>query len=400
MASPAPDTLNVLTVTNYMPPHVGGIERVAESLVNNLRALGHDARWISSATPAEPGEDGHLVRVESSNPLEHRLGVPYPLWLGPAARAMLREVRRADVVHAHDCLYMGSAMAAAMCRALGKPFVITQHVGYVPYGPVLDRVQSLAYHSLGRAVLSSADLVISYSAHVEEHFASLGIRPTYRRIPNAVDTAKFRPCSAEERARYRERWRVPADAKVILFVGRLVAKKRFDQVVEVQRRLAGEGTVLVVAGDGMMASEMERAPNVLHRPNAEVPHSAMPEIYGLADLILLPSRGEGLPLSIQEALCCGLPAVVSDDPAYTYNLGEQPGVTMSSDVDDCTARVRAALAGPAPDRARIAAAAHKRWGGDQVISAHLALYREVIAARGTTRRSGGDPAAARSRAAS
>ncbi len=371
--------LRVLVITHYMPPHVGGIERVAESLVEGLRGRGHDARWIASAVPAHAGADQHRVRVAALNVLEDRVGVPYPLWSPLAGEALRAEVRRADIVHAHDCLYMGSALAAAMCRLAGTPFVVTQHVGYVPFGALLDRVQRLAYQTLGRAVLTAADTVISYSAHVEEHFASLGIRPRYRRIPNAVDTTLFRPDAAQKAAR-RARWGVPADARVVLFVGRLVAKKGFAQVVEVQRRLAAEGTTLVVAGDGALAAEMAKAPNVIHLPNARVPHIAMPEIYGLADTLLLPSRGEGLPLSIQEALCCGLPVVVSDDPAYQMNVGEQPGVTMAADLDGAVETVRRVLAGAAPPGDEIARAASHRWGGEQVLDAHVALYRELIAA--------------------
>jgi glycosyltransferase involved in cell wall biosynthesis len=388
-----PRPLRVLMVTHYMPPHVGGIERVAESLVDGLRSRGHDARWVSSAVPARPGREQHRIRVRAINVLEERVGVPYPLWSPTSAKTIGEEVRRADVVHVHDCLYMGSALAAMTCRRSGTPLVITQHVGYVPFGRVLDQIQRLAYLTLGRAVLGSASAVVSYSAHVEEHFTSLGIHARYRKIPNAIDTRRFRPCLPEQKAEFRATWGVPADAKVILFVGRLVAKKGFAQVVEVQRRLAAENTVLVVAGDGNLAAEMAKAPGILHLPNERVPHHAMPQIYGLADRIFLPSRGEGLPLSIQEALCCGLPAVVSDDPAYLQNVGDQPGVTLTSSVDDAERTLRSALADPLPaaERARIAEASHRRWGGEQVLDAHEALYRELIAGRRTRPASDGGP---------
>src|SRR5262245_54197821 len=124
-----------------MPPHMGGIERVAQSLVDGLTRRGHSVRWVSSATPAAPGAHGGSVRVPAWNGLGERLGVPFPVW-SPAALATLeREVAHADLVHVHDCLYMGSAAAAAFCKRHCKPLLLTQHVGYVPFGRALDLVQ-------------------------------------------------------------------------------------------------------------------------------------------------------------------------------------------------------------------------------------------------------------------
>jgi glycosyltransferase involved in cell wall biosynthesis len=376
-------SLRVLMISHYMPPHVGGIERVAESLVNGMLQRGHEVRWVASAVPERPGDDAHLLRVPAFNLLEERLGVPYPLWSPTAAATIARQVRKADIVHVHDCLYMGSALAALSCRRHRVPLVVTQHVGYVPFGALLDRVQRAAYQTLGRAVLGAADVVIAYSAHVEQHFTELGIHPRYHAIPNAIDTDLFRPSAAEQRSAFRAAWGVPASANVMLFVGRLVGKKGFEQVVELQRRLAADNTVLVVAGDGPLAGEMEKAPGTVHLPNHRVPRHAMPQIYGMADLLYLPSRGEGLPLSIQEALCCGLPVVVSDDASYVQNVSAQPGVTITANVDAAERAARGAFARPPTDEQRraIVEASHRRWGGQHVLAAHEALYRELIAAR-------------------
>ncbi|MBI5513552.1 MAG: glycosyltransferase family 4 protein [Deltaproteobacteria bacterium] len=371
--------LEILSVTHYMPPHQGGIERVAEALVEGLRARGHAVRWLASATPARAGWDGHLLRVPALNALEVRLGVPYPLWSPAEALTVWEEVSRADLVHVHDCLYLGSCLAALACRAQGKPLVVTQHVGYVPFGPALDRVQRVAYHTLGRAVLGSASAVVTLSAHVEDFFTSLRLRPRFRRIPNAVDDTRFRPARWDERPALRARWGVPEGGPVVLFVGRLVPKKGVAEVLAAQRALAARGTTLLVCGEGPLRPSLEGVPGLVHHPS--VPHAAMPELYHLSDALLLPSRGEGLPLSLQEALATGLPAVVSDDPAFALNVGDFPGVRLAADADGLVRAVQRALEEHATEasRASIAREAHARWGGERVLDAYLALYRELLA---------------------
>lgn len=370
--------MRILEVTHYMPPHMGGIERVAASLVDALTRRGHDVRWIASATPRPPESVDNLVRVPALNVLESRLGVPFPLWLPRAFPALVAQVRWADVVHVHDCLYMGSSAAALACRALSKPLLLTQHVGYVPFGAALDAVQRAAYATLGRVTLSLADRRVACSAHVPEYFASLGVGAPFELIANAIDEARFVVPDAAARAAARARWGVAPDARVALFVGRLVPKKGVARVAAAQRALAAEGVTLVVVGDGPQRALLDGVPGLVHHP--EVAAERMPELYALADVFALPSRGEGLPLSVQEAMTAGLRAVVSDDPSYVANLSDAPGVTFAADDAALVAALRDALARPSPDPS-VAAWARARWGRARFIDGYESALRDLARRR-------------------
>jgi glycosyltransferase involved in cell wall biosynthesis len=307
--------------------------------------------------------------VADLNVLEERLGVPWPVWSARGVAALAREVARADVVHVHDCLYMGSASAAALCKRYDKPLLLTQHVGYVPFGRVLDRVQRTAYRTVGRSVLTAADRRVACSAHVPEYFASLGFRGPFTVIPNAIDAARFHPVDAATRERARETWGVSRDARVALFVGRLVPKKAIDRVLAAQRVLAREGLTLLVVGDGPLRPMLAGVPGVVHHTN--VAPERMPELYASADAFVLPSSGEGLPLSVQEALMTGLPAVVSDDPSYTANLHGMEGVAFASNEAELIAALREGMSARV-DSIAIASIARSRWGGEQFIDAYEA----------------------------
>ncbi len=370
--------MRILVVTHYMPPHLGGIERVAESLAEGLRARGHEVRWVSSAVPEVPGKNGEIVRVRALNVLEEKLGVPYPIWSPSAPATMLSEVRRADVVHAHDCLYMGSALAAAACKATGTPLVLTQHVGYVPFGKALDLVQELAYRTLGRSVLAAATALVACAPHVPEYFRSLGVNRPFSLVRNGIDDTRFVVRTEADRAALRARAGIDPAAKVMLFSGRLVAKKGVAKVAEVQRALAAEGVTLVVAGDGPLAHLFEGLPSTV-RLGAVSPER-MPEVYAMADAYVLPSRGEGLPLGVQESLLSGTPVVVSDDPAFRDGLDGLAGVRFVSEGDALADVVREALAADL-SRDEVRGSAKGAWGLDAFLTAYEGILGEAARSR-------------------
>ncbi len=366
--------MKILQVSSFMPPHSGGLELVVHNLVAGLQERAHDVRWIASADPLPPGTDGHLIRVSAFKKMEELLHVPVPVWGSSGYRELAKQCAWADVVHAHDCLYPSSAVALLFARMYRKPFVLTQHIAKVPYGMPLDLVQALAYQTLGRALLEGADRVIAYSAHVPQHFASLGVKRPIELVPLGFDD-RFHPAVREGRLHWREKYGIGTEGPVILFVGRLVPKKGVADVVAAQRVLAERGYTLVVAGDGALAHLVDGSPRTVRLKN--VRYSEMHELYGLADVLFLPSRGEGLPLTLQEALLSGLPAVVSRDPSYVENVADAAGVLLREGVSAWVDAVVQSIETP------VAASVIAQWASDHFgralfIDGYEAAYRELL----------------------
>jgi glycosyltransferase involved in cell wall biosynthesis len=131
-------------------------------------------------------------------------------------------------------------------------------------------------------------------------------------VPNAVDTERFRPASPAQRAQARAALGIANVGPVVLFASRLVPKKNLPALVGAMSR--GDAHLLVV-GDGPERGTLAAlGARVTHL--ARIEHERMPEVFAAADLFVLPSVGEGLPLSLIEAMASGLPCVVSDDPAF------------------------------------------------------------------------------------
>lgn len=320
--------LRIGVVTHYVPPHIGGVEIVAQALLSAYQAAGCEVRWVASrVAETEAAERHECILVGSWNGLERWWGVPWPLW-GPAGiREVARLVRWADVLHVHDCLYLGSALAVLLARRARKPALLSQHIGFVRYtSPALNGLETLAYHTIGYATLRSASYIVFCTPTAEEFvkpFLGKRLGPSSA-IPNGIDTGRFHLPSPLERATARQRLGVPESSRVVLFVGRLVGKKGVDMFLDVSRRSPSFHFLMV--GDGPLRPQP--ANNLTWVPF--IPVEQIERAYRAADTFLLPSHSEGFPLTIQEAMATGVPVITSRGQTFAALL-EREGACLAVD---------------------------------------------------------------------
>lgn len=199
-------------------------------------------------------------------------------------------------------------------------------------------------HALAR-VLRSARAVISageYAAREAERAAGRPLATTI--VPPGVDVHRFRPLSPGERADARAELGLPADARLVVGVSRLVPRKGFDTairaVAELRRRHPAryDDVHLAIAGHGRDADRLERLATELGCPVTflgRVANDALPRLYGCADLFTMLCRNrwggleqEGFGIVFVEAAACGVPQVAG-----------RSGGAAEAVVDDVTGRV-------------------------------------------------------------
>ncbi len=330
ISSPAASVrMRVGVVAHYYPPHVGGLEVVAQQVATGLARRGHRVEVLTSACPSPPGrtvEDGvNVRRVRVANWFE-RHGVPFPVFAPSLAWHAWRLVRRSDVVQVHDMLYLSSWLVALLCRATRTPYVVTQHVGMVEHpSRVVRAVQVLVLRTVGALVLRGAARVLPISPVIESwaQRALPGLPTTVLR--NGVDRERFRPASPEERRQVRSRLGLPLDEMLVLYVGRFVPKKGFDVV----SAATGPGYRLVFAGGERPGHLPETDDRVFL---GALPPDEVAAAYRACDVFVCASVGEG-PMTPMEALLSGCAVLVNDDPALRA-LGLGDGVRtlpMSAD---------------------------------------------------------------------
>ena len=380
--TPAKAPLRVVLVTHYFPEHRGGVERIAGELALRLAAAGvAEIHWYASDCDRPPPPTPRLATFpqHSWNFAERRLGVPYPVWSLASLRRLTRACQAADVVHLHDCLYVPTLAAFAAARRASRPVVVTQHVGHVPYrNPLLSALHEAANRTLGRIVLGGAERAIFESESVLKYFGGfVHYRAAPMLVENGVDTDVFKPAADSERSLLREHLGLPTDRPLLLFLGRFVEKKGLPVLRELAARLPQAHWVF--AGWGPLDPGQWSQPNVsvVRRPTPE----DLPPVYQAADLLVLPSVGEGMPLSVQEAMACGTPALVGTEtaagsPQARAVLLAEPA-TGADTAERWAARLRAILAAPnhlAALRAQVAMFARQHWSWE----ACARRYSEIL----------------------
>jgi glycosyltransferase involved in cell wall biosynthesis len=122
---------------------------------------------------------------------------------------------------------------------------------------------------------------------------------------------------AELRAQTRARLQIPDDAFVVVFVGKLIPRKRpADLLAAVAAGAAGPRVCILLVGDGELRPALERQatalPAAAYRFAGFINQRELPAMYAAADALAHPAEMDPHPLSINEAVLLGLPVVVSD----------------------------------------------------------------------------------------
>lgn len=214
------------------------------------------------------------------------------------------------------------------------------------------RVRDPVSRLLTRPVLRGAERILVVSEDLGRVAATTyGADPArIRVVPNGCDAALFRPA---DRASARSALGVDGDARLVLYVGRLVAEKGLRELLDAACMLASRtpGLELVLVGDGPLRPELASRIASLRGPRVRLVGAQDParvaEWMAAADVVTLPSYSEGHPNVLVEALACGRPVV-------TTNVGGIPEV-----VDAGCGRLV-----PPRDAAALADALHETLAGE------------------------------------
>jgi glycosyltransferase involved in cell wall biosynthesis len=315
----------------------------------------------------------------------------------PAVNRFLRaRLRNFDVVHIFGLYdFLGPAVAAE-CRRRGVPYVVE------PIGMLLPIVRSLhlkrMYHSvLGGTMLRGARFLIATSDQEAGELASAGFpqeQIVLRR--NGVE----KPAMLPARGEFRNKHGIPANVKLVLFLGRLSRKKSPDLLLQAFAKLtpraetagrAGEANPqLVFAGpdEGGMKVRLLQSAKELGvgsgvRFLGPIFGQAKWAAYRDADVFVLPSQNENFGNTAAEAAVTGTPIVVTKQCGIASLLADRAALVVAHDADAIAHAVARLLDEPAL-HAELTAGCHEavgRLGWEEPAGEMETLYGQLVATK-------------------
>ena len=347
--------MRILNVTETYAPFLefGGPPVKVRALSEGLARRGHQVTVLT----ADWGLEKRLQSQEEKMTAERSpfgwrrnengvQAIYLPTWMryravswNPAVKRYCRaRLENFDVVHVFG-LYdlLGPAVASA-CRKRSVPYVLE------PIGMFVFIVRNLwlkrIYHAVwGRTLLEGASAVIATSEQEAEELAAGGVpraRVVLRR--NGVDV----PRSWPERGSFRKAYNISAEDKVILFLGRLSAKKSPDLLLRAFSELSGRSSgipmTLIFAGpdEGGMKAELDQMAaqlGVRRRIQFAGPlfGEAKWAAYRDADVFVLPSQNENFGNTAAESVAAGTPVIVTEQCGIAPLLADEAGLVVRHD---------------------------------------------------------------------
>jgi glycosyltransferase involved in cell wall biosynthesis len=370
--------MKILVLSHEFPPLGGGGGRVARDIAIGLARRGHEIRILTDhldGLPAEETIEG--VRLER-----------IPAGRREAFRAEFAEMARydlaafqsglkiigswqPDVIHAHFAVPAGAA-AFALSKLTKVPYVLTAHLGDVP-GAVPDKTDRWfkLIFPLTPQIWKGAARVVAVSQYTRllalKHYNVL-----IDVIHNGVELSAL------------PKWQAAADGVPrIIFAGRFVAHKNPADLVEALSRLTYLDWTCVMSGDG---EELEAVRGLAERhglgnriqfPGWVTPEQVL-EQFALSDILVLPSRSEGLSVVGVQGLAMGLALVLSDAGGNPELVQPDDNGFLfpAGDVDVLTAALESLLS--SPELVSAFQARSQQIANDFVLEKVVLQYEQVL----------------------
>ncbi|RKG76308.1 glycosyltransferase family 4 protein [Corallococcus terminator] len=394
--------LRICFISRRFFPAISGMSVYALNLVRELVACGHDVTMVSQYRndPAgmavygggpPPGIPGaHVLGCESRGEQRINHGQPasFEQDVEDLVDTVIREHRRRpfDVIHAQYGYPCGLAALEA-ARRLGLPNVVSIQGGDGHWvGTCCDTHKQAMLAVLGH---SGALLIGSRSFAEEVHGHHGTPMSRFTIVPGATDTQRFHPRNELTLGEMR-------DVPVLLYHGRVDARKGVMELLDAVKRLVAEGRRLKLRVSGIGPDveavrarvEAEGLRDTVEMVGAST-YAEAPDLYRSGDLFVSPTYSEGFSNTLLEAMASGLPIVSTKAVGVVDCLEDERDALLVPPKDsDALAEAITRLLGNAPLRKRLATTAleevRKLYSWQAVGRRIQGIYTELTGTRPDT----------------
>ena len=391
--------MKILHITPAYEPawHSGGVVRSASQLCRGLARLGHDVTVYTTTI----GQDRRLM-VPPDKPVDlgkvmvfyfktnFNTGFAFSQTLYKACHQELQEF---DIVHLASFWCFPGIPAGFEARKHRVPYVISTHGTLVPYSMAQKPFKKWLYFKIIEEENLRKASAIHYTAYLErEQMAYLDFdRPSFV-IPNGLDYGEFERLPEKESA--RKELGIPKDTRVILYLGRLHARKGLDLLLRAFASFKNDyaPTLLILAGpdEGQLHRLQNLAAALDLQPRVWFPGFITPEKRNVflraADVMaLIAHPGENFGYAAVEAMFAGIPVLVSNHVGISREVvADGAGVAVPLTIDAVANAIIDIFSNPErlAAKGRAAAASARRRYEIDIVARQMAMaYEDILTGR-------------------
>lgn len=312
--------------TDSYLPVTHGVEISIETFRKSLEKLGHQVFIYAPHHPGYKDKNTRVFRLKSIRVVkkpEMRFALPF------VADGRLKELVdfKLDIVHAQTPFSLG-ILGKFIAERQKIPLVYTHHTHYPEYAKVYFKekfILPFAAKVLTSWFSNASSAVIAPSLKIKNLLKKYGVKKPIYILPTGINLNLFKITnkSKKEAKVLREKLKIKAKEKLMIFVGRIGKEKNIDFLIksfgEIYKK--EKSAKLLIVGDGPDLERLKFEAGKTRLNNivfiGPLPHDSLPVYYQAADLFVFPSLTETQGIVILEAMGSGLPILTLKDEAFS-----------------------------------------------------------------------------------
>lgn len=328
--------MNIVHITGYYPPHLGGMEYRTKDIAEMSAAHGHNVQVLTSDIGCKTGKlpDGLNLKVRYLKSIEFA-HTP----LSPMLFFRLLRIPRDSIVHLHIAHALISEITYLACKLRGIPYVATIHLDVSSSGSFGFLLPVYKKYFLSRVIRNACTVTVltkDYKRLVSDKYlipqARIVIVPNGTRFTAATNRKKTLHAPVR-----------------LLFVGRLSVQKNIPLLISAIDICINRYTMpvrLTIAGSGEKEDDIRKMIRELRLEKhislvGEVSAGEAQQLYRSCDIFILPSKEESFGTVIIEAMASGIPVIATNIVAVRNTIrNNQNGLLVNQSPDDVAAAIR------------------------------------------------------------
>jgi len=321
--------MRIAHICPFYTPAIGGVKQVVEELAKRQIKLGHEVHvytsdWDKTKRIKNKYEIIDGVHV---NRCRHFFKFANFVTFWPSFFFKLLN-KKFDIIHTHVFGHPHFVFAALVAKIKKIPHVHTTHCPWTDaYRGIIGNLGVIiSYNIFSRLALKFTDRIIAITPWELRFIKEYGgDEKKIRIIPNGIAKEFFKKIKKNN---FRKKYNIKKEKKIVLFFGRLNITKGPDKFVEIAKLILKKRKDIIFIIRGPDEGMKEKIKKMIGNERRILMLSEtrnrkeIIEMYQAADVYVLPSYREGLPLTLFEAMASGLPIVASPVNGVPFEMKE------------------------------------------------------------------------------